>query len=130
MWELTSTQDTFDRYLVAVGCNDEQRRVAHAKLQNTRTDIGRSGKTWNIKVITENGEKNDSYPEGQVVNTKTLDGRDIKVVYTLEGDELVEVQRGDGFVSRNVRKVDTDTLTFTLNCNDVSCTRTYKKISK
>ncbi|GFR97776.1 memory suppression protein [Elysia marginata] len=63
------------------------------------------------QVITVAGEKEDRYPEGQETEALTLDGRRVKVVYTLEGDDLVEVHTGDGFTSRNVRQVTGDQMT-------------------
>ena len=34
-----------------------------------------------------------------------------QVVYTVEGESLVETQTGDGFVSRNVREISGDEMT-------------------
>lgn len=132
-WDLVSCDDTFDEYMKVVGVDDEKRKLALTGLNagaKVSNDISRSGNVWTIKIITDLGENVDVYTEGTAVETSTLDGRKVSVVYTLEGNELVETQTiSPGLVSRNVRKVAGDTLTFTFTANGVSCTRTYKKSS-
>ncbi|NP_001191419.1 memory suppression protein [Aplysia californica] len=132
LWELVSCDDKFDEYMKTVGVADDKRKLALTALNTgakVQHDISRSGTSWTIKVITAQGEKVDVYTEGSPVEVNTLDGRKVSVVYALEGSDLVETQTGAGFVSKNVRKVSGDTMTFTFTANGVTCARTYKKIS-
>jgi len=132
-WELVSSDDNFDNYMKVVGVAEEKRQVALTALHNgakLRQAISRDGDTWTVRIITAQGERSFVYTEGTPVDVTTLDGRTVSVVYSLEGGELVETQTGQGFVSRNVRTVAGDTLTFTMTVasDGVSCVRTYKKV--
>jgi len=130
-WELVSCDENFDNYMKAVGVDDAKRQLALTALNTgakVQQAISRDGGTWTVRIITAQGEKSDVYTEGAPVEGATLDGRKVSVVYSLEGDELVESQTGQGFVSRNARKVTGDSMTFTVTSGGVSCVRTYKKV--
>jgi len=130
-WELVSCDDNFDNYMRAVGVDDAKRELALTALNTgakVQQAISRDGNTWTVKIITAQGEKSDSYTERTPVDGATLDGRKVSVVYSLEGNELVESQTGQGFQSRNVRRVNGDSMTFTVTSGGVSCVRTYKKV--
>jgi len=131
MWELVSCDDNFDNYMKVVGVDEQKRQLALTALNTgakVRQSISRDGNTWTVTVITAQGEKSDVYTEGTAVEGTTLDGRKVSVVYSMEGDDLVETQTGQGFVSKNVRRADGDTMTFTVTSGGVSCVRTYKKV--
>ncbi|CAL1543806.1 unnamed protein product [Lymnaea stagnalis] len=131
-WELTSSDANFEEYMKVVGVTEDMTKLALAVLTTGSKlvqQISRDGTQWTVRVITKEGEKVDVYEEGKPTDVSTLDGRKVTVVYTLEGDELVEIQKGNGFESRNVRKVKGDSLTMTLTANNsVTCVRTYKKV--
>uniref|UniRef100_A0A0B6ZT97 Cytosolic fatty-acid binding proteins domain-containing protein n=1 Tax=Arion vulgaris TaxID=1028688 RepID=A0A0B6ZT97_9EUPU len=133
-WELVSCDENFDKYMEAVGVSEEKRKLAQTALtaqSKLKQEISlEDGTTWSIKLITAAGQKIDVYPEGKPVASTTLDGRSVSVVYSREGDELIETQKGTGFESINTRKVSGDTMImkFTAN-NGISSTRTYKKLS-
>ncbi|XP_059158479.1 sodium/calcium exchanger regulatory protein 1-like [Physella acuta] len=132
-WELVGSDDNFFKYMESVGVSEEKRQLAKTALtagSKLVQSISRDGTKWTVGVVTKEGEKADVYTEGTPTEVFTLDGRKVTAVYSLEGDSLVENQKGDGFESRNVRTVNGDILTMTLTANDgVSCTRTYKKVS-
>ncbi|RUS84238.1 hypothetical protein EGW08_007990 [Elysia chlorotica] len=132
-WELISTDENFGKYMEAVGVSQEKQGLAKKSLvgdAKVYQEISRDGTTWSVKVITVAGEKLDMYTEGQETETLTLDGRRVKVVYSLEGDKLVESQTGDGFTSRNVRQISGDQMTMTFTANgSVTSIRVYKKVS-
>ncbi|CAG5135170.1 unnamed protein product [Candidula unifasciata] len=132
-WELVSCDENFDKYMEAVGVSEEKRKLARSALSaeaKLKQELSRDGSTWSVKVMTPAGEKTDVYPEGKTVQALTLDGRSVSVVYSLEGDQLVEIQKGSDFESRNVRKVSGDTMTMTFTAhNGVSSTRIYKRVS-
>ncbi|BFZ16287.1 hypothetical protein BsWGS_19326 [Bradybaena similaris] len=132
-WELVSCDDNFEKYMEAVGVNEEKRKLAQSALSaeaKLKQELSRDGSTWTVKVVTPAGEKVDVYPEGKPVQALTLDGRSVRVVYSLEGEELVEVQKGSSFESRNVRKASGDTMTMTFTANSgVASTRIYKRVS-
>ncbi|KAK3794651.1 hypothetical protein RRG08_003794 [Elysia crispata] len=132
-WELISTDENFGKYMEAVGVSQEKQGLAQKSLVGNAKvyqEISKDGSTWSVKVITMAGEKLDKYPEGQETEALTLDGRKVKVVYTLEGDNLVESQTGDGFTSRNVRQVNGDQMTMTFTANkSITSVRVYKRAS-
>ncbi|CAL1529529.1 unnamed protein product [Lymnaea stagnalis] len=131
-WELTSSDANFEEYMKVVGVTEDMRKLALSALTTGSKlvqQISRDGTKWTVGVITKEGEKADVFEEGKPTEVSTLDGRKVTAVYTLEGDQLVEIQKGNGFESRNVRKVNGETLTMTLTANNsVTCARTYKKV--
>lgn len=132
-WELVSTDENFGSYMEAVGVSQEKQALAKKSLvgdAKVYQEISRDDTVWTVRVITVAGEKVDTYPEGQETEALTLDGRKVKVVYTLEGDKLVESQTGDGFTSRNVREVNGDQMTMTFTANgSITSVRVYKRAS-
>ncbi|GFO23095.1 fatty acid-binding protein [Plakobranchus ocellatus] len=132
-WELISSDENFEEYMKAVCVTPEKLELAKKNLvggAKVFQEISKNGTTWTVKVITVAGDKVDTYPEGKETKALTLDGRMVKVVYSLEGEELVEFQTGDGFTSRNVRRVSGDQMTMTFTANgSISSSRVYKRVS-
>ncbi|XP_046361346.1 fatty acid-binding protein, heart-like isoform X1 [Haliotis rufescens] len=129
-WELSSS-DGFAEYMKAIGVTPENIEKAKSALSagsKLVQDLSNSGTSWTLKTITSAGEKEITFNLGEEFSTATLDGRPVKVVVTEEGGTLVEVQKGDGFETKNVRTVAGDELVMTMTGNGVTCTRKYKKI--
>ncbi|ESO94070.1 hypothetical protein LOTGIDRAFT_175527 [Lottia gigantea] len=129
-WEIYSSEN-FENFMKAIGVTPENIEKATKALDaNSKLthEISGSGNSWSIKTTTIMGEKEIKFNLGEEFSTATLDGRPVKVTFTLEGDKLVEVQKGDGFESRNERSVSGGELVAIMSGNGVSCTRKYKKI--
>ncbi|KAH3887575.1 fatty acid-binding protein, heart-like [Dreissena polymorpha] len=128
-WKIFQSEN-FDEYMKAIGVADEKRAEAHKFLSdgsNMTQEISDNAGTWSIKTTTVAGEKTLTFKLGEGLDTMTLDGRKIKVVFSVDGDKLVETQTGDGFQCTHVRHGDVNTLTITLTGGGQTCTRKYIK---
>ncbi|KAK9504907.1 hypothetical protein O3M35_009077 [Rhynocoris fuscipes] len=92
-----------------------------------------------LEIFEENGEytfKHSStfkdtimkFKIGEETEQETPDGRKVKTIVTVEGDnKLVEVQKGDKQVTI-IREFSKDQVKMTYKVNDVVCTRIYQVI--
>ncbi|KAK6192552.1 hypothetical protein SNE40_004001 [Patella caerulea] len=129
-WELCSSEN-FEEYMKAIGVSPENIDKAKKSLESNSKlvhEINGSGNSWSIKTTTNAGEKEIKFNLGEEFSTATLDGRPVKVTFSVDGDQLVEIQKGDGFETKNVRSVSGNELTAIMTGNGVQCTRKYKKI--
>ncbi|KAH3887577.1 sodium/calcium exchanger regulatory protein 1-like [Dreissena polymorpha] len=120
----------FEEYMKAIGVSDEKRLDAHKFLSdgsNMTQEISDNGGSWSIKTTTAAGEKTITFKLGEELDTMTLDGRNIKVLFSADGDKLVENQTGNGFQCKHVRHGDGNTLTMILTGGGQTCIRTYVK---
>jgi len=85
--------------------------------------------TWKMYTSTVFKSHTVSFQLGEQVNDYTMDGRQVKSVYTLEGDDsLVEIQRGDGPETRIVREFDSEEMTVNLQVNNVKATSVFHRL--
>ncbi|GAB1608903.1 sodium/calcium exchanger regulatory protein 1-like [Argonauta hians] len=132
-WKIVSSEN-FDEYMKAAGVSDENRAVANDKFSassNLCQEIGQSGAEWSLKTITSLGERGNTFSLGQEFSSATLDGRPVKVTFSVEGDTLVERQVGDTATSTIKRYISGDSLVMTMvssGAPSVVCTRKYEKV--
>lgn len=129
---IIETCENFDGYMKAIGVSDEKRAEAHKFLSDgsgMTQEFKADGDKWTLITSTVAGERVSHFTIGQESDSMTLDGRNIKVVFTIEGDSLVEKQTGDGFECTHVRKGDGNILTMTLTGNGQTCVRTFSRVS-
>ncbi|XP_063396603.1 sodium/calcium exchanger regulatory protein 1-like isoform X1 [Mytilus trossulus] len=129
-WQIDNSTG-FDDYMKAIGVPDDRRQQAMQTLGDSSKmtyKISNDGNDWTFGVTTSAGSRDIKFTLGTEIDTTTLDGRPLKALYTLEGNNLTEKQTGPDFESVNVRTVDGDTMTMVMTGNGVSCTRKYKKI--
>ncbi|XP_061198289.1 fatty acid-binding protein, liver-like [Saccostrea echinata] len=130
-WEIECSEN-FGEYMKAIGVSDDKQAEAQKFLGDDSKltyDISNSGNDWVFKITTPAGEREVKFSLGSEFDTKTLDGRPVKAVFTMDGDTLIEKQTGSGFETTNKRTVSGNTLTMVMTAgNGVSCTRKYKKI--
>ncbi|XP_033747570.1 LOW QUALITY PROTEIN: sodium/calcium exchanger regulatory protein 1-like [Pecten maximus] len=129
-WEIQSSEN-FSEYMSAIGVAEEKKAEALKFLgdgSKMSFEISNCGDEWEFRVGTQAGEKNIKFSLGKEFDTFTLDGRPIKTTFSLDGGNLKECQKGDGFETINVRTVDGDCMTMTMTGNGVTCTRKYKKV--
>ncbi|XP_045173245.2 sodium/calcium exchanger regulatory protein 1-like [Mercenaria mercenaria] len=129
-WKIESS-DNFEEYMKAIGVPDEKRANALKFLSagsNMTQEFKADGDNWTMTTCTVAGEKTSSFTIGKEDDSMTLDGRPIKVIFTIEGDSLIEKQKGDGFGCTHVRKGDGNTLTMTLSGGGQTCTRKFSKV--
>lgn len=129
-WQIDSSTG-FDDYMKAIGVPDDKRQKAHQTLGDSSKmtySISVNGNDWTFGVTTSAGARDIHFTLGSEIDTTTLDGRPLKALFTFEGNQLIEKQKGQDFESVNVRTVDGDTMTMVMTGNGVSCTRKYKRV--
>lgn len=129
-WKIESSEN-FEEYMKAIGVPDDKRADAHKLLSvgsNMTQEFKADGDNWTLITCTAAGERSFSFTIGKELDSMTLDGRKMKVVFTIDGDTLIEKQTGDCFECTHIRKGDGNTLTMTLTGGGQSCTRTFSKV--
>ncbi|KAL4224164.1 Plasma membrane ATPase proteolipid 2 [Mactra antiquata] len=129
-WKIENS-DNFEEYMKAIGISDEKRATAHKFLStgsNMTQEFSSDGDNWTMTTNTAAGERAFPFTLGKEMDSMTLDGRAIKVIFTVDGDSLVEKQKGDGFECTHVRKGDGNTLTMTLTGGGQTCIRSFSKV--
>merc|ERR1712154_692173 len=128
-WKLVAV-DNFELYLDAVGVDAEARQKALQFLtpaNNIQQDIEVAGDAITITTITPIAPTTVTATSGASFASLYLDGREIKTVFTVEGDTLVEEISGP-FSTRIVRARDGDCMVMTMTSGDVTSTRRYEKV--
>lgn len=129
-WKI-QTSENFDEYMRAIGVSDDKREIAHKYLSdgsNMTQEFAADGDKWTIKTCTVMGEKTVTFTLGKELESETLDGRKVKIVFTTDGDSLVEKQIGDGFECTHVRQGLGGILTTNLIGNHQTCVRKFVKM--
>lgn len=129
-WKIEKSEH-FDEYMKAIGVSDEKRAEAHQFLSDgsgMTQEFRADGDNWTQITTTAAGERDFHFTIGQEADSLTLDGRKVKVVFTIDGDSLVEKQTGGGFECTHVRKGDGNTLNMTLTGGGQTCVRTFTKV--
>ncbi|XP_034169716.1 fatty acid-binding protein, brain-like [Pangasianodon hypophthalmus] len=123
-WKHVGSENLED-YMQAVGITDEMRAVAHAI--NPSLTISQEGDTVVINLQTIIGSRNGSFKLGEEFHMKTTDGRDCKVVVSLDGDKLIEVSKWDDTESSTLYEIKDGQLIKTLTHQDAVAVRTFEK---
>ncbi|KAK7087791.1 sodium/calcium exchanger regulatory protein 1-like [Littorina saxatilis] len=122
-WNLVHT-DNFDEYMKAVGVGLVMRKLA-GSLKPTQ-EITVTGDDWHIKTITTFKTSELKFTVGQPFEENTIDGRAVKTTVSLDGQKLVQDQKGspDSMITR---QFDGNKMTMCLTAKGVTCTRVYEK---
>jgi len=108
----------------AVGVGLVMRKMANAATptQEIKVEDG----TWSIKTSTTFKTTDISFKIGEEFDETTGDGRKVKTTCKMEGDALVQDQKGspDSILSREIKD---GKMHMILKVNDIVCTRIYKK---
>ncbi|XP_060571976.1 sodium/calcium exchanger regulatory protein 1-like [Ruditapes philippinarum] len=129
-WKIESSEN-FEEFMKAIDVPEDKRANALKYLSagsDMTQEFKADGDNWTMTTVSAAGEKTLSFTIGNVADSATLDGRPIKVLFTIDGDCLVEKQTADGFECSHVRKSDGNTLTMTLNGGGQTCTRKFSKV--
>lgn len=129
-WKIEHSEN-FEDYMKAIGVAEERRAEAHKFLSDgsgMTQEFSAEGDNWTIVTSTGKGDREFKFTLGQEANSVTLDGRPIKVIFTVDGDSLVEKQTGDGFECTHVRKGSGNQLVMTLTGGGTTCTRTFSRV--
>ncbi|MCI3325489.1 lipocalin/fatty-acid binding family protein [Escherichia coli] len=128
-WKLVSSEN-FDAYLDAIGVAGELKEKALKLLSpenNITQEITVSGDTIKINTTTPLSSVEVNATVGQEVDSRSLDGRTVKSVYTLDGETLVETISG-GYSTISRRFVEGGQLIMKLSASGVDAIRHYDKV--
>eukprot|EP00916_Digyalum_oweni_P015460 GHVL01025307.1.p2 GENE.GHVL01025307.1~~GHVL01025307.1.p2 ORF type:complete len:136 (+),score=16.17 GHVL01025307.1:83-490(+) len=128
-WRLVSV-DNFESYLDAVGVAGESRDKALKLLtpeNNILQDITIDGDNITIVTTTPIAPIQVKATNGEEFESRYLDGREIKTMFRVEGDTLVEDVSGP-FKTHIVRAVEGGHMIMTMKSGDVTSTRRYEKV--
>ncbi|CAM4648157.1 hypothetical protein PO909_011528 [Leuciscus waleckii] len=123
-WKLVDSQN-FDEYMKSLGVGFATRQVGNV----TKPTIVISHEDDKVVVKTLSTFKNTeiSFKLGEEFDETTADDRHVKSTVTLEGDNLVHVQKWDNKETKFVREIKDDKMIMTLTFEGVQAVRTYEK---
>ncbi|KAK7152760.1 hypothetical protein R3I93_010853 [Phoxinus phoxinus] len=123
-WKLVDSQN-FDEYMKSLGVGFATRQVGNV----TKPTIVISHEDDKVVVKTLSTFKNTeiSFKLGEEFDETTADDRHVKSTVTLEGDNLVHVQKWDSKETKFVREIKDDKMIMTLTFEGVQAVRTYEK---
>ncbi|XP_037602384.1 fatty acid binding protein 7, brain, a [Sebastes umbrosus] len=123
-WKLVDSQN-FDEYMKAIGVGFATRQVGNV----TKPTVVISQDGDKVVVKTQSTFKNTeiSAKLGEEFDETTVDDRNVKSTFTMEGAKLVQVQKWDGKETKFVREIKDGKMVATLTFEGVEATRTYEK---
>lgn len=122
-WNMESS-DNFDNYMKAVGVGSVMAALGSKAKPTLYISI--DGNTWTLKSETTFKTSTVTFQIGVECDETTADDRQMKTTFTLNGNELVQDQKG-ALPSVITRTVDGDKMTVICKAKDVVSTRIYKR---
>lgn len=98
------------------------------KMGNTvspTVELVKEGDEYVFNTVSTFKSTSIKFKLGEEFDEETLDGRKVKSIITLDGNKLVQEQKGDK-PHTIVREFSDTALVATMTLNNVVCTRTYK----
>ncbi|MEE6520940.1 hypothetical protein FKM82_018933 [Ascaphus truei] len=123
-WKLVDSQN-FDEYMKSLGVGFATRQVGNV----TKPTIIISKEGDKVVIKTQSTFKNTeiSFKLGEEFDEATADDRNCKSTVSLDGDNLVHVQKWDGKETKFVREIKDGKMIMTLTFGDVVAVRQYEK---
>ncbi|XP_060534425.1 fatty acid-binding protein, adipocyte-like isoform X1 [Cylas formicarius] len=123
-----ASSEKFDEYMKALGVGLVTRKVGGAV--SPVVELNKQGDEY---VLTSNSTfKNvvTKFKPGVEFDQETPDGRKVKATITVDGNKLVEVQKGaDGKETTIERTFTDDEIKMVLSVDDITSTRIYKPLA-
>jgi len=126
VWKLESSEN-FDDYMKAVGVGSIMAKLASTAKPVMTISVSDDG-TWTLKSETTFKTTKIDFKLGVEFDETTGDDRKMKTTITLDGNKLIQDQKGD-IPSVIIREVDGNKLITTCKAKEVVSTRTYHKTS-
>ncbi|PAA52375.1 hypothetical protein BOX15_Mlig022500g1 [Macrostomum lignano] len=124
-WKLVDSEN-FDEYMKALGVGLVMRTAGSTA--KPVQEISEAGGRWTIKTTSTFKSAEISFALGEEFEETTADGRKVKSTVRLEGNKLIQEQKGDPN-STIIRELGSDGKSFvmTLEAKGVVCKRKYQK---
>ncbi|XP_017491467.1 PREDICTED: fatty acid-binding protein, muscle [Rhagoletis zephyria] len=90
-------------------------------------ELKKDGDTYTFTTTSTFKTSSISFKLGEEFDEETLDGRKVKSVITLDGNKLLQEQKGDK-PSTIIREFTDSELVTTLTINDIKSVRVYKVV--
>jgi len=126
VWSMESSEN-FDDYMKAVGVGAIMAKLASTAKPKVTVSVSDDG-TWTMKTETTFKTHTFEFKLGQEFDETTADDRKMKTTVTLDGNKLVQEQKGD-IPSTILREVTGDKMLVTCKAKDVVATRHYVRAS-
>jgi len=124
-WKMESSEN-FDSYLAEVGVNAALAKIGSAAKPTVTISI--DGDTWTLKSETLFKNSKVEFKLGVEFDETTADDRHMKTTFTLEGNKLIQDQKGN-IPSVISREVNGDKMVVLCKAGSVVATRHYVKSS-
>ncbi|XP_043999061.1 fatty acid-binding protein, brain-like [Gambusia affinis] len=126
-WKLVDSKN-FDEYMEAIGIPFATRQVGNV----TKTTVLISADEDNVMVRTLSTFRNTECLAklGEEFDETTPDDRQVKSVFTIEGDKFVHTQKWDGKETKIIREIKDGKMVMTLTFEGITAVRTYEKLER
>jgi len=128
-WTLSGSEN-FDAYLIHLGVSKDI--AEKAKASKPTISISVDGSKWKISTTSVGvGTQDLEFTIGQEFKTKTIDGREVISIFTIDGEKLVQKETAVDPNQKNsqlIRFVNANgDLVAEISSDGVQATRTYAK---
>ncbi|KAI8121845.1 probable fatty acid-binding protein [Lucilia cuprina] len=117
--------ENFDEYMKELGVGMVLRKMGNSV--SPTVELKKEGDVYTFTTSSTFKTSTISFKLGEEFDEETLDGRKVKSVCTMDGNKLVQEQKGDK-PSTIVREFTDSELITTLTIGDVKSVRVYKAL--
>ncbi|KRZ56886.1 Myocyte-specific enhancer factor 2A, partial [Trichinella nativa] len=120
--------ENFDQYMKKIGVDFATRKIASALSPTVEIII--SGNVWTIKTTSTFKSEEAKFELNKEIELTTMDGRNIKMLCTLENGKLIQKQMAIKAGDKDteiIREINGNEMLTICKCEDVVCKRIYKR---
>ncbi|XP_037808402.1 probable fatty acid-binding protein [Lucilia sericata] len=117
--------ENFDEYMKELGVGMVLRKMGNSV--SPTVELKKEGDVYTFTTSSTFKTSTISFKLGEEFDEETLDGRKVKSICTMDGNKLVQEQKGDK-PSTIVREFTDSELITTLTIGDVKSVRVYKAL--
>ncbi|XP_014474982.1 PREDICTED: myelin P2 protein isoform X1 [Dinoponera quadriceps] len=117
------SSENFDDFMKALGVGLMTRKMGSSV--SPVVELTENNGTYTLKTTSPFKNTEIKFKLGEEFDEETADGRKVKSVCTLEGNKLVQVQKGDKDTTIE-REFSPTEMKAIMKADDIVCTRVYK----
>ncbi|KAL1242170.1 Fatty acid-binding protein [Trichinella spiralis] len=120
--------ENFDQYMKKIGVDFATRKIASALSPTVEIII--NGNVWTIKTMSTFKSEEAKFELNKEIELTTMDGRNIKMLCTLENGRLIQKQMAMKAGDKDteiIREINGNEMLTICKCEDVVCKRIYKR---